>query len=110
VLERPGLPRQEQLAKLCRFHERQGLVSTPADIQLGNVPGHLCGTDPGLNQAEVSEVLDIMLAGYLEGHLVNKSGRFWASVGCGIIEFHIAEKRMAAGLRQIMRDFALKPI
>jgi hypothetical protein len=104
ILERPGMPRPSALADLCELQAAHGVASTPDDIQLGRYPGHLFDADPATNRGLVRRLLDIMMGGYLEGHLVAKDSRFWATVGCGIVDFRVADKSISGSLREVTRS------
>jgi len=110
VLERPGLPRDASLAELCALQAQHGVPSTPADIQLGNYPGYLFDDRGPINQALVSRLLRIMMTGLLEGHLVTKDGRFWMTIGCGIVEFRTATKSLTGAVRKLTRDMSGSPL
>ena len=103
ILERPGMPRPEALAELCALQAAHGVQSTPGDIQLGTYPGHLFDADPAINQELVRHLLETMMAGHVEGHLVTKDGAFWATVGCGVLEFRVSDKSLSGALREVTR-------
>jgi hypothetical protein len=47
------------------------------------------------------------MAGHLEGRLVTKDGRFVAVFGCGVIDFHSANKSLSGRLRTLLKDLRL---
>jgi hypothetical protein len=105
VLSRPGMPREAAVDDVCRIHGEFGYSSRPADVKAG--PGHIFDADPVVNRATLKRLLVAVMSGYLEGRLVTKDGRFVAVFGCGVIDFHSADKGLSGRLRTLFKELRL---
>jgi hypothetical protein len=99
------MPRDAALDDVCRLHGEFGYSSAPADVKAG--PGHVFDAEPAANRGTLKHLLVAMMAGHLEGRLVTKDGRFVAVFGCGVIDFHSANKSLSGRLRTLLKDLRL---